>query len=190
MSGSEATAPVTGMKALEQAFLDYRAQGLRVPSVPHTLVDKLTHRGGDTYTTEPMSLEDRAAVIALAADPRAPDQIGFGQIGHGIASWYFCLRMIAGPLAVFVRLNYGGAYGDADSERDDINAVLLQTEELVVAAAEARASGRLPKGERALVVFDVLEGNMWRVDARGAEVVSDDPFSEALDWLQGATGAG
>lgn len=190
MSGSAATAPATGMKALEQAFLDYRAQGLRVPSVPHALVNTLTHRGADTYTTEPMSLDNRTAAIALAADPRAPDQIGFGQIGHGIASWYFCLRMIAGPLAVYVRLNYGGAYGDAEAERDGINAVLLQTEELVVAAAEARASGRLAKSERMLVVFDVLDGNLWRAGTRGTEVVSDNPFSEALDWLQGASGAG
>lgn len=190
MSGSEATAPPTGMKALERAFLDYRAQGLRVPSVPHALVARLTHRGSDTYTTEPMRLDDRAAALALAADPHAPDQIGFGQIGHGIASWYFCLRMIAGPLAVYVRLNYGGAYGDAATERDGINAIVLQTEELVVAAAEARASGRLAAGERALVVFDVLDGNLWQVDAGGTPVASDDPFSDALDWLQGATGAG
>lgn len=187
MSGAQATAPLAGMKALEQAFLEYRAQGLRVPSVPHALVEKLTHRGDDVYTTEPMSLDDRAALIALAADPGAPDQIGFGQVGHGIASWYFCLRLIAGPLALYARLNYGGAYGDAEAERNGINAVVLQTEELVVAAAEARASGRLPAGERMLVVFDELDGSFWQPGARAPAVETDDPFTDALAWLQGET---
>ena len=58
-----------------------------------------------------------------------------------------------------------------------------------VAAGEAQASGRLAAGERVLVVFDVLDGNLWRAGARGAEE-SDDPFSDALNWLQGAPGAG
>ena len=69
--------------------------------MPHALVERLRHCGDDIYTTEPMSLDNRAAAIELPADPRAPDQIGFGQIGHSIASWYFCLRLIAGPLAVY-----------------------------------------------------------------------------------------
>ncbi len=186
MSGSASDdASLTGMAALERAFLTYRAQGLRTPAVPHGLVNRLTHRGADTYTTEVMDLDDAACVAALAAVAATPDQIGFGQIGHGVASWYFCLRLIVGSLAVYVRLNYGGAYGDAEAERAGINAILAQVEELVVAAAEARDSGRLADAERALVVFDVLDGSFWRAGAGQPERVSDDPFTEALDWLQG-----
>ena len=183
MSGTEATTPLVGMKALEQAFLDYREQGLRVPSVPRMLLDKLTHRGGDVYSTEPMSLDDRDGFLAAAANLAAPAQIGFGQIGHGIASWYFCLRLVLGPLAVYVRLNYGGAYGDTEAERDAVNTTLLQLEELVIAAAEARMGGRLGKADRAVVVLDVLDGNLWQAGAAVQEEAGVDPFSSALEWL-------
>lgn len=186
MSGQSADPAVVGMKALEQAFLDYREQGLRLPPVPRPLIDQLTYRVDDVYTTTPMSLDDPDALIALADDPDAAAEMGFGQIGHGIASWYFCVRLLVGPLAVYLRLNYGGAYGDAGAERERVNGTLLELEELVVAAAEARVSGKLPAGERLLIVDDVLGERYFRIGRNGEPVESLDPVTDALERMAAA----
>lgn len=183
MSDTQASPPLEGMPALEEAFFHYRKQGLRVPPVPHTLVPALVRRSAGVFTSTPMSLEDRAGALALAVDPKAPEQVGFGHIGHGIASWFYCCRLMTASLAVYLRVGYGSAYGDEESDRDTINTALLQIEELVIAAKEAAARGRLAPGERMLVVFDVLEDSFWRPGASHPPVPSGFPLDEAQNWL-------
>lgn len=183
MSYTETDSPLVGMPALEQAFLEYRDQGLRLPPVPHELVATLEERGEGTYTTEPMNLSDRAATIDLALDPDTPSQVGFGQVGHGVSSWFFCTRLITQSVAVFVRASYGGIYSDNAANVTVINAILLQIEELVVAADTATARGRLAKGKRMLVVLDENAGSYWQAGAGQAATASDDPVEAALAWI-------
>ena len=180
MSG--AAGPATGMEAMTEAFDSYAAMGLRVPSVPHDLVAALVDRGDDVFATSDMSLDSREAFLALADDPEAPDDIGFGQIGHGINSWWFCLRLRTPTLALYVRMSFGGAYGDAEAERRRVNGMLRENDELVVAAMDGAEAGRLPPGSRVIVVYDERDGSFWQAPGQD-RVAEDDPYQAAMAWL-------
>ena len=179
----DAAAPLKGLAALEQAFGFYRDAGLRIPPVPHELVDSLTEEAPGIYTTMPMNLEDPDAVATL--DAAAPQQLGFGYLGHGVSSWFYCCRLVTPALAVYLRLSYGSAYVEDGSDIHSVNSALVLIEELVVAAKDAAETGRLPPGSRMLVVMDVLGTSRWQLDGE-PPTDSADPISDALEWLTAA----
>jgi hypothetical protein len=149
--------------AIEEAFLIYRDAGLRLPPVPHELVDRLEILGEWHFGTEEGDPTDRAAFLAQAERPESPPQIAFGHFGHGMASWWLCYRLILDALAVFVRLPYGGSYTDDEIMGELANQAMEQIEELVVHADAARASHRLPPTQRLVVVVDQRGASGWQV---------------------------
>ena len=176
MSDIATEPPLVGMPALEDAFLVYRELGLRIPPVPHTLVDALQRRSDGIYTTMPMNLEESAGLAGQA------NQVGFGQIGHGISSWFYCCRLVTPALAAYIRVGYGSAYVNDGSDAAMVNTALMQLEELVVAADDAVSAGKLRTGERMLVVLDVLDQSYFQAGQAEPDD-SADPLSGALDWL-------
>jgi hypothetical protein len=172
--------------ALEEAFLLYRDAGLRLPPVPHELAEALGEQADWEYASAETDLTDRAGFLAEAARADAPTSVAFGHVGHGVASWYHCYRLIRGPLAVFLRQRFGSSL-DADSELGLVlvNGAITAVEELVVAADEAHGTGRLAAGQRLLVVLDDLDGSGWQILGPGGTAweATDAPFSEALAYL-------
>ena len=66
-----------------------------------------------------------------------------------------------------------------------VNGTAEQVEELVVAANEARTSGRLGAGERLVVVVDDADESGWEVIGSGAGwQASDTPVTAATAFLQ------
>ena len=176
----------TGMAVLEEAFLRYRAAGLRLPPVPRELVETLVEQAEWQFGTDVLNLTDRAGFLDAARDPTAPAEIGFGHVGHGVASWWPCYRLILAPLAVFVRHSYGGAYGDHEASRGIINPTVERIEELIVLAEAARRAGRIAPGQRLVVAIDDLGGSGWEI-AGGTDGWrdSDQPIGDALSFLRG-----
>lgn len=181
MSDTETTVQLQGMPALEDAFLHYRELGLRIPPVPHGLVDALTEDAPGRYSTTAMNLEDAGDLVRLAATA-VPDQVGFGQLGHGVSSWFYCCRVITPALAAYVRVSYGSVYVDDGSDADAVNAALMGLEELIVTAKDAAGAGRIPGGGRLVVVLDVLGPSFWQVGAEQRHETAD-PLNDAQDWL-------
>jgi hypothetical protein len=171
---------------LEEAFLLYRAEGLRLPPVPRELADELLTQARWQFATRPCDISDRGAFLAEAARPDTAPQVAFGHIGHGQASWYLCYRLITGTLGVFARQRYGSPYEDAALAREVVNATMAQIEELVVVADAARDARRLRPGERLLLVIDDQEKGGWQVSGDGAGWhPSEFPLSDAQNFLEG-----
>jgi hypothetical protein len=175
--------------ALEEAFLLYRDAGLRLPPVPHELAEALGEQADWEYATAETDLTDRAAFLADAAQAAAPASVAFGHIGHGVASWYHCYRLIRGPLAVYLRQRFGSSLEvDAELGLVLVNGATTAVEDLVVSADDALANGRLRSGQRVLVVLDDQDGSGWQVLGAGGTAweATEAPFSEALAFLHPA----
>ena len=171
--------------ALEEAFLLYRDAGLRLPAVPRELAEALEQQADWQYASEPAELTDRAGFLAEAAKPKAGPSVAFGHTGHGVASWYLCYRLIRGPLAVFLRQRFGGAYDDPEIGLAVANGTAMAVEELVVAADQARAAKRLGPRERLVVVVDDVDGSGWQVMGGAAADwhADEEPIAAASAFL-------
>jgi len=193
MSGTEAALPDGQAKAesaLMDAFLRYRGAGLRMPAVPRELADRLQELADWQYGSEPVDVTDRAGFLAAAASPTVPASVAFGHVGHGVASWFLCYRLIRGPLAVFVRQRFGSPYDDAETSRIVVNSTMVTLEVLVVAAERARATGRLGAGQRLAVLVDEVGGSGWELlGGEGGWQASDSPIAGAMDFLAMKTDA-
>jgi hypothetical protein len=174
-----------GMEALGEALLTYRDAGLRLPPVPHPLVPRLRELADGIYASEPIDLADREGFLRDATQAATPERVGFGHLGHGVQSWWFCYQIITPALALFLRLDYGGVDSSDPGTLEIINRALLLAEELVVAADAAAARGALGGG-RALVVADSLGEAFIALGARAKPQESDDPLAEALARLGAA----
>jgi hypothetical protein len=170
--------------ALSKASRLYRDAGLRLPPVPRELAPRLTELSEWQYASAPVELTDRAGFLAAAGDVAASAEVGFGHVGHGIASWWLCYRLIRGPLAVFLRLSYGGVHTDNEAAGSFFNATVERIEELIVQAEAADAAGRIGAGRRLAVLVDFVEGSGWQM--LGSEPdwqASKSPIGEAMAFL-------
>ncbi|MBV8912780.1 MAG: hypothetical protein JOZ05_07050 [Acetobacteraceae bacterium] len=170
--------------ALEEAFLTYRDAGLRMPPVPRELARALDELGDWHFATTAADLLDREDFLAAARTAETRPEVGFGQVGHGVASWYLCYRLILDPVAVFVRRRFGGISEDGDEGvRQTANDAAAQIEELIVLSEAARERGELPPGQRLIVVLDDRDGSFWQA-GDGPAQASEDALSEALADLR------
>ncbi len=185
------TAPPPGASpdpvgALARAGHRYGGAGLRLPPVPPALAAELIEQDEWQFGTQEVDLTDRAGFLADARAPQALAQVGFGHVGHGVNSWFLCYRLIEGPLAVFVRLGFGGVYDpDPALSLRGANAVTAAVGRLLDAAA---AGGRFAPAQRLVVVLDEVAGSGWEVagpQGRAWEN-SDDPLAAAAAFLAGA----
>ncbi len=170
--------------ALEDAFVRYQENGLRLPPVPRELASELDEFADWHWGSEDLSLEDRDGFVDTARQPGGPVEIAFGHTGHGVNSWWLCCRLQTDALAVFVRLAYGGVYEDAAATLTALNDVAAELESLIPAADAAKRAGRLRGGHRLIVVADQMRRGFWEV-AGGADGAqnSRDPLGDALAFL-------
>ena len=169
-----------GEEVLEDAFIDYRDAGLRLPPVPLDLVADLDEYGDFFYGSEKLDLFDRQGFHDSAMAAGGDRQIAFGHVGHGVNSWFLCYRLQLDSLAVYTRLPFGGVYNDDEAALPGLNAVAAKLESLITAAEAAAAAGRLAPGHRLVVALDMVEGSGWEVAGRG------DGWHESLSPLDDA----
>lgn len=142
---------------LEIAFLLFRDEGLRLPPVPREMIDSLARLGPWRFgapADDLPSLDDRAAWEQRLHAGTLPNHVHFGHIGHGLSSWSLVYSLVLDSVAIYLRMPYGNAFGNAAAARVRVNAAVMTIEELVVLADDARDTGRLHHGERVVVIED------------------------------------
>ena len=170
--------------ALEDAFVRYQENGLRLPPVPRDLVDELDEFADWRWGSEDLNLEDRDGFVDAARQPGGERVVAFGHVGHGVSSWWLCYLLKLDALAVYVRLAYGGVYEDAAAVVPEINEVSAALEELIPAAEAAKKAGRFRGGHRLIVVVDDKQAGFWEVaGGRDGRQRSRDPLGDAMAFL-------
>jgi hypothetical protein len=157
--------------------------GLLLPPMPRELATALRQRGPMNFATHDGDPTDRDGWLARARDPAAPSAMAMIHAGHGINSYALSYQLILPALALFVRMPFGGVYGDQAEEARHINATVERLEEFVVLVDAASRSGRIPKGHRLVVAIDARDGGGWELVPAGVWQESDDPIRDALRSL-------
>jgi hypothetical protein len=182
-----------GLDALGQAVLLFEDWSLPFPPVPESLAPRMRILGRGLLGTRadapgPYSLEWFLA--ELASDPA--DYLIFGHDGHGINSWAMHYYLVRGPLALFVQIDWGGAYTDDAIARAEILRAFRASEALVVAPRVAA----LAEGQRLLVVASDRALSRWGIVPRkpGEEALASletrpDALAAALAWAQATSSA-
>ena len=175
---------------LLSAFADAcDARGLPLPPVPETMLDALRLRG----LTQAGSRDDPTPgaynihwFIDEAVANRAPDYVLFGEDGHGLNSHGFHWYLVAGPLAVFVQVAYGGLYSANGIAAARLSICYDAARELIDAVLDAADTGHLAADERIVVIDSFTAGQRWARHRAGTEPVwhlADDPIAAARDGL-------
>jgi hypothetical protein len=175
------------MAATENAFECYHDAGLRLPPVPHELLNRVVEQSEWQFATESADLMDRTGFLEAARDPEAAPMVGFRNVGHGITSRWLCFRLILTPLAIFMRRSYGGVYNDNEASGSIINSATAQIEELIVLADTARRTRRIGPHQRVVLVVDAFGGSGWEITGGGdGWHDSDRPIEEVAALLGGS----
>lgn len=156
-----------------------RTEGLSLPGLPPELAGQLRERAPGIYSTgelpaPPYALEVHVAELLASTNPG--DCAVLAIDGHGTQSWAFHFYLVSGPLALFVQLPWGGAYGDAATDRAEIERVLAWARPLPQRLAELQQQGRLPPGQKLLVVLTRFSEPRW------AWVRPPEAATEAITW--------
>jgi hypothetical protein len=172
----------TGNEVMADAYWQFSNAGLRTPPVPRDLLPKLESFAPWRYGTRDVDPSDRHELMVDADSTDCEDYIAFGHVGHGVANWSICCRLLLGPLAVFVRHSWGGAFADADVGSADVHRSFYQMEELIVKTEAAAAAGLIPIGKRLVVVADDIQGSCWRTPD-GIWETTRTPFDAAIAFV-------
>jgi hypothetical protein len=172
------------LSAIEDAALTWDEAGLLLPPVPREVSGSLRKHDEMDFGTDATDPSDRAGWLERARDPATPPLVAMGHMGHGVNSYNLCYQLIAGPLAVFVRQPFGGAYAaDLDEQRNRFNAIVELLEELVVQADAARDGGRLKDGWRLIVAIDGRGATGWELSPIVAWRDTEHPIEDVLRVL-------
>jgi len=165
---------------LDEARRQFEAEGLTVPLVPQAMGGELVRLGEALYATRrdlPAGPYEIEAFVREALAGETDDYVLFGQDGHGFQSWAVHYFLVRGHLALFVQVEWGGAYSDREVTTRAVTDAFTRAWSLVEAVDAAGESGRFEAGERLIVVYSNLsENSRW---AR-VHVPTADPA--AVDW--------
>ncbi|MCM2369894.1 hypothetical protein [Aporhodopirellula aestuarii] len=172
------------MTVIEEAYLEYRDAGLRLPPIPKEFVETLDEFADWYWGTDEMSLDNVTAFLESAMQPGGESGLAFGITGHGINSLWLCYRLKLKTLAVYTRFAFGGAYQDNDAAIPRVNEATTLLEELIPAAQAANEAGRFRGGHRMVVIDDQLSERSWQIAGGPVDKnVTDNPIREALTYL-------
>ena len=173
----------TGAAALGQALLLFEdGLGLPLPPVPRELAGGVRVLGpGFVGTREDVDVAGGPEWFLADLATRPADYLVAGFGGHGLNSHHVHYVLALGPVAAFVQVRAGGAYGDLDLDRARVGRAFSLCADLI----EAAGHSPLPPGERLVaVVVGPDDRRLGRVGPRGVEVEpSEDPLAEMLAVL-------
>jgi hypothetical protein len=144
------------------AMSDYfQQQKLPSPPVPTSLQGALTQQTPHVFGTVQLQhdLYDLGHYLKKANDP-TEDYLLLGHGGHGIQSHAMHYYLVQGPLAVFLQIQCGSAYGDLDKDALRLTHYYGQLEALLNKTLTAtNASNKLASGQRLIVFESDFAGN-------------------------------
>ena len=170
--------------ALNEARRLFAAEGLPLPYVPAEMQPAVRRIRQWVYGTRPddMGLYDVRAYGLEAGTTSVSDYVLFGHAGHGVSSYAIHHYLVRGPLALFVQVAWGGAYGDRRRATEAVAARLAKAEALTLAVEAARQRGHFVPGERLFVVAADFFQAAWR---RVPGPLPLEEFARPAAWRQG-----
>jgi len=149
---------------LDQAKEAFAEQNLPFPPLPQALAERLQAFGNSVFTTReldygPYGLEAFSGSL-LAGEP-TDDYAVLGFDGHGINSWAVHYYLVQGPIALFIQIEWGGAYTDADEARQRVQTAFEWAGALQPALDAAASQGKIPAGTRLAAVYSDFAPSGW-----------------------------
>ncbi|MGB3068342.1 MAG: hypothetical protein WBC18_07340 [Ottowia sp.] len=163
-----------------QAFL--RTEGISFPSLPNGLAEQLRERRNGVFSTRaqaasPYALEAYVSEWLRSENPATPLEYAvIAMDGHGVNSWAFHYYLVAGPLALFIQLPWGGAYTDKALALAEIERIMTWAQPLPERLNQLQGQGRLDPTQKLVVVLTHFS------DARWAWVRLNDVAPEDIAW--------
>ncbi len=177
-------------KPIDTAKSQFAEQPLPFPPVPESLAEKMQPFNEYIFSTRELEFGPYAAEVFVAEvrDGKPVDDyavVGFD--GHGSNSWaahYFCVN---GSLALFIQLEWGGAYTNEAEARASIETAFRFAGSLQGAMERATAQGKIAAGTRLVVSHSDFANSGWGwVEAGATESQwheDGDVFAEVTDEL-------
>lgn len=128
--------------------------------------------------TPPHDLYDYYPYVVEAATANPDDYLLLGQAGHGMQSYALHYYLVEASLALFLQLEWGGAYGNHDAERRAIGEQMALVPQLWAATRE----WDLAPDEHLVVALSDMHGARWAVLPRG---MTEAEFMAYGDWFTG-----
>lgn len=141
----------------------YRADGLEVPYIPAEMLPELKQLNPAVFSTR-QNLPPPYAMFTYSEEittQRPDDYLIFGHDGHGINSWALHYYLVRGPLALFVQVSWGTAYGDKAEDTARVNAKFAEAKEFIRTVETAEKQGKFKPGERLVVIDSDFNGRRW-----------------------------
>jgi hypothetical protein len=165
--------------------------GLPLPAIPPDLMAQMRPVHEWLYATRDLPADpyDMRAYLLEVGTGQAPEYAVLGQAGHGVQSYFLHYYLVHGPLALFLRCSWGGAYANRE---DDARYITRRFAEADALAAAVPALG-LAAGERLVVSDDDTTGASWLLLATPTDAgrfvaegwLSDDRgLTAALEWVR------
>jgi hypothetical protein len=149
----------------KSAQLLFEAEHLPFPAVPRHLASRMTPFSRSVFATRALAHGPYGLggyQYEIEQSPALAEYALVGFDGHGTNSWAAHYFLVSGPLALFIQLPWGGAYGDAVEDRAEIVKMFAWASSLQALIAQAAAQERIPTGWRLMVVATHFGDSGWR----------------------------
>lgn len=177
---------MTNVEKARQLFKDAK---LAFPMIPGELAARLKEHDKWLFSTREIEISpyNLQHYICEIDEVHVEDYVVLSHSGHGVNSYALQYYIVHGSLEMFLHLEWGGVYKEAEKATADIRDCFSLTDEIVPATQTA---GKLQVGDRLRIVGSDLNGSYWFVSGkleRKEDVDSKNParvLSEALNWLK------
>ena len=165
--------PDSGLAALA-AFCEQA--GLPLPPLPEAFIPLLEQVDETVFSSrdDRPSLVDVDEFVAEVIEGEDFPFVGMSHEGYGTNNWYVRYYCVLPGVALFIRIPYGGAYSDPDSDRAVIGAAFESAGTLIERALDYTGKAGyvieylgLGRGRWCVV------GEDWQDDARAIDTVAD-----------------
>ena len=169
-------------EGLALAAAVFSGEALALPFVPDVLAGHVRSRGKLIFGTR----EAEAGLYALehyVAELEAgvpEDYLLMGFDGHGMVSQALHYYLVCGPLALFVQRNHGNPFVGEELGRRRIEGTLGLSARLFDALCAAESGGRLPAGQRLVVVESDFSPSRWGWVRRGGALTLEEDVHALL----------
>jgi len=176
------------MTGIEKAKHLFQEAGLAFPTIPEEFAPRFKERGSWVFSTR--KLEESPYVldhyVEEAEKNPVKDYIAIAHSGHGVNSYAIQYYLVQGALQMFLHLDWGGVYSDAEKDAAKIKDCFSLADKIV---STAHATAKLRRGDRLTVVGSDFYGSYWlkpgehRHERRDDSKTPADVLAEVLHWL-------
>ena len=150
--------------AIEAAQALFAEASLPFPPLPDDFASQLQPFGDRVFSTRELESGPyamNALVEEAVQGSGVADYALLGLDGYGVSSWAMHYVLVRRSIALFLQFPWGGAYSNAEAQRQAVTNGLAFAEALQRAMERAAAQGRIADGERLVVKVSGFTGSGW-----------------------------